>query len=328
MSIEAEDTPIETPEDQAAVWIVRQDGEPLSDADQSAFEAWLAVPEHRREFDRQHAVWQRYRGMAALRAEPRERRHRRALRVDPDRNRMLRHPMRGRFVIPAIAASLALAILGYVEDWPTRLRADYSTGVGERRSVLLADGSTVKMAASSALTFDQSGGHRTAILLAGAAQFEVAPDRLHPFRVETPAGRVTALGTVFSVSDYGGSGEVVVTQHSVAVQTARGARAIVHEGESTTFTPKRVTRPARTDVRAATAWTRGKLIVFDRPLGEVVAIIGRERRGYWTVRGNAAGLRVNGVYDLDHPLEALAALEKTLGLRSLRISDRLIVVSR
>ncbi|AXB79067.1 FecR family protein [Novosphingobium sp. P6W] len=324
MSVEDEDARIETLEDQAADWIVRQDSAPLGDADGAAFAAWLAVPEHRREFDRQNTVWQRYRRMAAIpvRVEQPARRH------GSGRWRIAHGPIRRRAAIPAIAASLALILLGYAEDWPARLRADYSTGIGERRSVTLADGSVVRMDAGSALTFDRSGTHRTVRLLAGAAQFEVATDRRHPFVVETPEGSVTALGTIFSVREQEERPKVVVLQHSVAIRTSGGARAILREGEATSFTAQRVERPAHIDVRAATAWTRGKLIVFDRPLGEVVWTIGRERRGYWTVRGDAAKLRVNGVYDLDRPLDAMDALETTLGLRSIRISDRLIVVSR
>ncbi|WP_313441448.1 FecR domain-containing protein [Novosphingobium sp.] len=324
MSVEDEDARLETAEDQAADWIVRQDGEALDEADQAAFAAWLAVPEHRREFDRQNAVWQRYRRMASLPVRIEQSEHRRGRR----RWRAAFTPIRRRVSIPAIAASLALIAVGYAEDWPTRLRADYSTGIGERRIVTLADGSVVRMDAGTALSFDRSDTQRTVRLLAGAAQFQVAPDRRHPFLVETREGSVTALGTVFSVREREDGPEVAVLQHSVAIRTSAGANAIVHEGESTSFTAQRVERPAHTDVQAATAWTRGKLIVFHRPLSEVVATIARERRGYWTVRGDAANLRVNGVYNLDRPLDALDALEKSLGLRSMRISDRLIVLSR
>lgn len=325
MAIEDDaDAPIGTVEEQAADWIVRQDGTVLPPAAQADFSAWIAVPEHRREFVRQNAVWQRYRRMASLRvaAETLSRTSR------TSRWRSVRGALRHRAAVPAIAAALVLALVGFVEDWPTRLRADYATGIGERRSVALPDGSVAILAGSSALAFECSGGARIATLLGGTAQFTVAPDPRHPFRVETAEGSVTALGTVFSVREVKGNPEVAVIEHSVAIRTSSGASAVVHEGESTSFTEKGIARPLRSDVLAATAWTRGKLIVFDRPLGEVVAIIGRQRRGYWTVRGDAARLRVNGVYDLDHPLEALAALEKTLDLRSVRISDRFIVISR
>jgi len=325
MSIEDDgDAPIGTAEEQAADWIVRQDGTALGEVEQAAFAAWIAVPEHRREYDRQYAVWQRYRRMTSL--PIREEEAGRPPRTS--RWRPMRSAIGVRFAVPAVAAVLAVAIIGSAEDWPTRLRADYSTGIGERRSVRLADGSVAILGAGSALSFDGSGEARVVTLLGGEAQFEVARDPRRPFRVETAEGSVTALGTVFTVAEHGGSPEVAVLEHSVAVRTSGGAKAVVREGESTRFTAQAVERPVRSDVQAAAAWTRGKLIVSDRPLGEVVAIIGRQRRGYWTVRGDAAKLRVIGGYDLDHPLDALDALEKTLGLRSIRISNRFIVVTR
>ena len=337
MSIEdGADGPIETPEEQAADWIVRQDGAVLEAAEQAAFTAWLAVPEHRAEFDRQHAVWQRYRRLASLpEEEPGSRVLRRAGRRTSAWH-LVRTAIGRRSAIAAIApvfapvfaTVLALVMIGMAEDWPNRLRADYATGIGERRQITLSDGSTVTLAPRSALAFDQAHGERIANLLAGTAQFRVAPDPRHPFRVKTAQGSVTALGTVFTVGEAVGGPQVGVLEHSVAIVTASGARAVVREGESTRFTADKVARPIRSDVYSAAAWTRGKLIVFNRPLGEVVAIIGQQRRGYWTVRGEAANLRVNGVYDLDRPLDALAALEKTLGLRSLRISNRFIVISR
>ncbi|PNU02160.1 FecR family protein [Novosphingobium guangzhouense] len=329
MSIEDDaDAPLETPEEQAADWVVRQDGSALDEAGQAAFAAWLAVPGHRAEFDRQHAVWQRYRRLASLpEEEPGGRIFHRPARRTPAW-RFARVMTGHRIAIPAIAAACVLAMVGAAEDWPTRLRADYATGVGERRNVTLPDGSTVTLAASSAIAFDQAHGERTASLLAGAAQFQVAPDPHHPFRVKTAQGRVTALGTVFTVREDAGGPQVAVLEHCVAILTASGEKAVVHEGESTRFTAAGIAPPVRSDVQTAAAWTRGKLIVFDRPLGEVVGIIGQQRRGYWTVTGDAANLRVNGVYDLDHPLDALAALEKTLGLRSFRISNRFVVISR
>lgn len=324
MAAEEADDPFETVEEQAADWVVRQDGAGLSEEEQSLFEDWLTHPEHQAAYDRHRAVWMRYRRIGL--SIPDER----AIYV-PRRGRRGQMPSRNmsrRIAFAAIAASLAVAVIGHVEQWPTRLRADYMTGVGERRSFTLADGSIVKLDARSAISFDQSDGLRVARLLEGAAAFQVAPDRAHPFMVETEAGRVTALGTAFTVREGMDAAELVVTQHSVGVLTARGDKAVVHEGEGTTFMHDRVATPGAVDVAAATAWTRGKLFVFDRPLGEVVARLAQERRVYWSVRGDAASIRVNGVYDLNDPRKAIDMLQKTLKLRAFRLSDRLIILSR
>lgn len=324
MSIEDDHDPIETTDEQAADWIVRQDGEGLSREEQALFDRWIEEPMHRAAYDRHNAVWGRYQNvgatMAVRQSQPAPRRSRRKY----DRHR----PVSRRIAVSAIAACLALVVIGHVESWPMRLRADFATGIGERRTVKLADGSTVRLDARSAIAFAQTGGRRVVRLLEGSAAFDVAPDRAHPFTVKTGSGSVTALGTAFAVRREEGAAQLVVTQHSVSVLTAEGQKAIVHEGEGTDFWPDRVATPRPMDVAAATGWTRGKLFVFDRPLGEVVARIAQERRVYWTVRGDIASIRVNGVYDLDEPGKAMDMLQRTLKLRAFRLSDRLIILSR
>lgn len=323
MSSEEDEYPIDTVEGQAAGWVVRQDSEGLSASEQRAFEAWIADPAHRAAYERHRSVWERYRQSGA-RLPVSSRRHpqRRLPGSTASRRRIPR-----KLAASAIAASLALIVVGHVENWPTRLRADHATSAGERRTVTLADGSIMQLDGRSAITFDLAKDRRTLRLLEGTAFFTVAPDRTRPFTVATDAGSVTALGTAFAIRRRDGTAELVVTEHSVRVRTGQGRTAIVQEGEGVRFTADGVSSPERADVAAATAWTRGKLIVFDRPLGEVVAEIGRQRRVYWTVRGAAAAIRVNGVYDLDHPIAALDTLEKTLNLSSFRLSDRFIVLS-
>lgn len=207
-----------------------------------------------------------------------------------------------------------------------RLRADYVTGIGERRTVALTDGSVVRLDSGSAIAVDYTGSRRGLRLLAGAAMFEVAPDRARPFTVEAEGGSVTALGTAFAIREEGGRATVTVTRHSVRV-TGDGRAAVVGEGQRADFGTRTLRGPlaAQGD---ATAWTRGRLVVVDRPLGEVVARIGGYRRGYVAVAGSAAAIRVSGVYDLDHPLAAIDGIQASHGLSSLRLSDRLIILRR
>lgn len=327
MSTDQGDNPADTIDQQAADWIVRQDGDDLDAVEQHDLDIWLAVPEHRAAYERHRVVWQRYQkaGLATVAREaglPPHARHRRRRHLVS-----LRRVPKG-LAATAVAASIALVAVGVFEDWPVRLRADAMTGPGERRSERLADGSIALLDASSAISFNASGGRRVVRLLKGAAAFQVAPDRAHPFTVETEAGGVTALGTAFSVRQEGDAVALVVTEHSVRVETAEGRSATVAQGQGTRFTANALPAPAPVDLRVATAWTQGKMVVFNRPLGEVVAAIGRQRLGYWTVRGDAAALRVNGVYDLDNPVAALETLESTMKLNAFRISDRFIILSR
>lgn len=307
---------------EAAAWVVRRDGGLLSPADAARFERWQRDPRHRAALERLESLWGGLDAPVAAPLPP----LRKAGRV-PARAHAPRPKARSRKIAgAAIAASLALVMGGHFGDWGLRLRADHSTGAGERRTVELADGSTVTLDSRSAVSVDFEPGARKVRLLAGAALFQVAPDAARPFSVLAEGGSVTALGTAFAVREGDGLAHVTVTEHSVRVR-GRGGAVVVGEGQRADFSGTRLQGPVPAD-KGATAWARGRLVVADRPLGEVVAEIARYRRGFITVSGPAAALRVSGVYDLDRPVAAIDSIEKSLGLSSFRLGDRLIVLRR
>ncbi|QDK35219.1 FecR family protein [Sphingomonas sp. IC081] len=309
----------------AADWIVRRDAGPLPAEDERAFQDWLAEPAHRRAFEQLAALW----GLMDAEPAPSLAPLPAVRRTMPRRPRVPAAPRAAgtrRWTSAAVAASIVLAAFGALGDWPARLRADFATGVGERRVVTLEDGSRVTLGSSSAIAHDFSGNARTVTLLEGSAFFEVAPDRRHPFTVEAAGGSATALGTAFAVRERDGSAELVVTQHRVRVR-AGGQSGVVDEGQRVDFGAQAL-GPVEAAGNGATAWTQGRLVAVNRPLGEVVAEIARHRHGYLSVVGAAAQLKVSGVYDLDHPLAAVDSIERSLKLRSFRLSDRLIVLHR
>lgn len=312
--------------EEAAKWIVRRDAGALTAEEAQAFEAWLATPAHREAFGRLDSLWHFLDDVPQHTAEtalPPIRRFamRRSAKVQPKSTTKAR-----RWTASAIAASLALAMLGAMESWPTAWRADYATGVGERRMVTLEDGSTVMLDGSSAIALDFSERTRKVRLLQGSALFKVSANPARPFTVEAAGGSATALGTAFAVRAADGLAELVVTQHRV--QAVGGGRsAVVGEGQRVDFGANALSsvEPAGA---GETAWTRGRLVVVNRPLGEVIAEIARHRHGYLAVSGSASDLKVSGVYDLDHPLAAIDSIERSLGLRSIRLSNRIIVLHR
>jgi transmembrane sensor len=311
--------------EEATRWIVRRDGGPLPAEEAARFNDWLRDPRHQAALDRLESIWSSFDAESELAPPPalpplRGPTPRRA--AGPAGKRQRRRAIVGT----AIAASLMIALLGGIGDWPLRLRADHVTAVGERRTVYLADGSTVELDSRSAIAVDLSEKRRRIRLLAGAALFQVSPDPARPFTVIAEGGSVTALGTAFQVREEGGAARVTVTEHKVRVE-GNGRAAVVGEGQRADFGKSLLQGPLPAD-SAATAWTRGRLVVANRPLAEVVAEIARYRRGFVTVSGPAAALRVSGVYDLDHPLAAIDGIEKSLGLTSIRLSNRVIVLRR
>lgn len=309
----------------AAEWIVRRDGGPLPAEDEAAFALWLAEPAHREALSRLEDIWGMLDEQPATAAElppqsaPRSRSRWRQSAAGHRRRWM-------GVTASAVAASLALIMIADVQDWPMRLRADYRTDVGERRTARLPDGSTVELDSRSAVALHFSHERREVELLGGTVLFTAAVDRQRPFVVTTNGGSVTALGTAFMVRRKDKGAEVTVTLHRVRVDVAEHAITL-GEGQAANYDEDALHGPFPAD-RASTAWTRGRLVVSGRPLSEVVEEISRYRRGYITVTGPASALRVSGVYDLDQPLAAIESIERSLGLTSFRLTDRFIILKR
>ncbi len=74
-----------------------------------------------------------------------------------------------------------------------------STTDGERKQVMLADGSRVTLGAKTEIAVQYSDCRRTILLNSGEALFDVAHDPKCPLMVIAGGGAITAMGTEFSV---------------------------------------------------------------------------------------------------------------------------------
>lgn len=308
--------------DAAAAWFARRDVGGFSTKDEAAFEAWLSAdPTHERAWAALNGLWGR------LEATPRDSQDN--LRASVERWQVGRS-RRKRIVQGSVAACLLAVVTFQGGNLAIRLQADAITSTGERRNIRLEDGSVLHLNSGTAVAIDYSSAQRRIRLLTGEVAFEVAsaPDR--PFVVETLGGSATALGTRYIVRQEAAQAQVTVTEHSVAVRSAPGQKArVVHEGQSVRFGAAGLSRPVATDTWAATGWMRGKLVFENRPLGEVVAEIGRYHPGMIRVIDDAAARkRISGVFPLDDPVAAIDDIERSFGLRSIRLTDRLILIRK
>jgi transmembrane sensor len=304
------DTP-DDPQDIAVDWVLREREGRLSRREQAELDAWLAA-------DPAHAA--AYREAGALSAELS------GLKL-PRRARQPRAAGKRRFAAAAGGAVAAMALALVLGDLSLYLASDYRTGAGETRRVTLEDGSRVELGAGSAIALHFEPERRRVALLGGEAWFDVAPDAARPFVVEAAEGSVTALGTPFDVALDRAGARVTVTEHRVSV--ASGGKVVVaEEGEETSFARGAgAGAPAAANVAKRTAWRRGKLIVEDEALGDVLAMLGRYHRGHvYCSRRDICARRVTGVYLTDDPQQALADIETALGLSAYRLSNYLIVL--
>lgn len=205
--------------------------------------------------------------------------------------------------------------------WESAL-ASHRTGAGERSSLRLSDGSGVMLNTSTALDVDLSPSLRLLTLHHGEILVQTAADPAgRPFVVQTPQGRVRALGTRFMVRSDGQSAQVAVIEHAVVVSPslAPDSTARVQAGQRISFTETHlgVVGPTAKD---AEAWSRGQLVIRDWSLGTFIEELARYRVGYLGCAPSVATLRISGAFLLDDIELVLDNLSGTLPVRVRRFT--------
>lgn len=300
-------------------------------ADRAACARWrLEDPAHAAAYAEVERVF-RLAGQAG--DDPRLRAAARAARERSERRRRRGGIRRGALSL-ASAAVVVLALgIGWRTWNPAQPEQHHATVVGERRTLMLDDGSTVLLDTDSALTVRYSRLRREVVLERGQAQFSVAPQPKRPFLVHADRGSVRAVGTEFQVRRRAGGVEVMLMKGEVEVSAtdAGGARrvAMLAPGEQLDFDAGNRWDRRTFDPETAKGWTEGQLVFRGRPLAEVAEEINR----YNTVKirlGQPAlkELRISGQFYSNDPASLVQALELGWSLQAERPSDDEIVLRR
>ncbi|MGB3431288.1 FecR domain-containing protein [Achromobacter sp.] len=291
----------------AAEWYaVLQDTEAGS-RQHAAWQCWLDVrPEHRRAWAHVMAVSRRF---ALLRNDGEREAAEKAVQVasrrPPSRRRAVGHVLAlGGVGILAWLAWRRTPLPAVVTAW----RSDYATGIGEQRSIVLADDTRVWLNTRSAINVDFNEDHRLLTLANGEILIETGHDTRRPFFVATRYGRVQALGTRFTVRQTDDDVLLAVYDGQVGIQTLAGRNALVQAGEQRRYTADDISTAAPADP-AREAWSRGVILAENLSLADLIAELGRYHVGHVGVDPRIAGLRVVGRYpanDLDRTLAMVA----------------------
>jgi len=199
-----------------------------------------------------------------------------------------------------------------------RWGADYSTRVGERRTVMLADGTQLQLNTNSAVDVSFTNSQRVIKLLQGeifikTGADEGSPDGRRSFWVHTAQARLQALGTAFAVRQEDKRTRLLVEQSRVLIHhTAQ--QQLVAAGEEYTISAEG-SRKLQQNEMDASAWTRGQLVARSLPLRELLTELARYQRGWISCSPQIAGLKVSGVFQLDDIDLALDALGESMPVR-------------
>jgi len=253
-----------TPDDQAleaaSHWVaVLKRGEPGA-RDRRALKAWLAKDAaNAAALDLMLEVWDNL--------EPLRRRADGMVRTQAKPYRRPKPPA----VIWAPVSGLAVAGLAAVLLLPPTPVQTYTTGLGEMKSIALADHSTVWLNTNSRLSVALSPFGRKLTLERGEGEFKVAHEAWRPFIVSTSNASVRATGTDFSVRADADGSRVVLVQGRVTVSRRDdGQVADLHAGTVLVAPVSGAFRLSKADPDADLAWRRGQLVFYEQPIADVV----------------------------------------------------------
>lgn len=313
----------------AAFWSVRLANVP-SDADLAAFEAWIAEnPLHLQIFTQaeetlsligDHSAGPE---LLAMRRDALERarqghRQRWLGGVTLDRRQM------------AVAAAGLVALPAGLTWWLMRKPAGemLTTGVGEQRTVTLADGTRVTMDAMSQVRVDYSRELRLLELMSGRAFFAVAKDVNRPLRVRAGSRAVTALGTAFSVEREAKGMLVTLVEGRVAVTDPR-ANAPIEMIPQQALHLSDQAAPVLTsniDSGRALAWRDGQVVFDDVDLAAAVARMNTYSRLPIVIdEAKLGNLRISGVFTAGDSVSFAEAMQAYFDLKVSR-SDKAITL--
>ncbi len=267
--------PLPSPEldDVAAAWLLSMNGPTRDENMERGFARWLKEdPMHAVAFrevsrDYQHIGDHKHDAYIAVGAKP---------RTEPST------ATKKRRLVPPFAVAAALAAIT-VGGWLYFSGLDdvTTTGVGEQRSILLADGTKAYLNTSSRIVVQYDESRRQIRLDSGEVLFEVAKDIGRPFVVLVGDRRVTAIGTAFLVRQDAERLAVTLVEGKVSISSPQvaheqGAAAVLSPGERLTFQARKSSsRLDHPPVQKLLAWQQGRVSIDDMRLVDAIAEMNR-----------------------------------------------------
>ncbi|MCW5760305.1 MAG: FecR domain-containing protein, partial [Phenylobacterium sp.] len=225
------------------------------------------------------------------------------------------------FGAAAAAAALAVVIAPGLTGPATET---YATAKGERRTVELADGSTIDLNGGTRLSVTLARDGRYVTLSEGQAVFDVAHAARRPFYVAAGDRTVRVVGTQFDVRRLAGKVSVTVARGAVEVRPAAGAAGKayrLHPGQRLDHQEGAPTAQVATAEPAEVlGWRTGRLVYRGQPLSEVVADLNQQFSTQIHIEDAAlAATPISGVLVLDSQdavIRRLALLVPVSAVRS------------
>jgi len=249
------------------------------------------------------------------------------------------------------AAAMVLVAIGAIMAY-VMTRNVYTTAVGEHRSILLPDGSTIDLNGRSSVRVRLDASTRAVDLTEGEALFRVAEDKSRPFVVSANDTRVRAVGTEFAVNRRERQLLVTVVDGTVAVSaptlsgkqhpvprkpgsaalSPQGNEILLDAGQQLALSLSGGAVPPQlraVDVDDAIAWTRRRLVFDSTPIEDVVAEFNRHSPRALVIQGSGLqDFHISGAFSSTDVEPFLRFLRAQPGVEVIEEQEKIIIVHR
>ncbi len=314
---------------EAIEWFAVMGSDKLTLGDKNRFHSWLQQPEHRQAYERINTQWRNlgdFAHSAVLEDTVNETRLRTMTKSDK------KHESKRRWFYPltAVAATLMIGIWATLQWYPAG--AVHQTGIGEQKTVMLEDGSTLILNTNTLLRVEFRFSECNIYLERGEANFAVAHNKQRPFTVFAGGGIVKATGTNFDVRLFNPS-KVVVTLMEGGVEVVEKDNSVtlagvrLEPGQQVTYGSSGISAVKSVNLEETSAWQQRKLIFRDRPLVEAVEEVNRYTQQKVEIGDDALKeLRVSGIFRAGSSDTLIQALQQYFSIRVVRSKSGNVVL--
>lgn len=310
-------------ETEATRQLRRQYYEAWTAEDQVRLSEWLAEsPSHKAAYWRLKAAWDQTERLAALRT---------GLFRRPATRKAGAFPIVAKsvFAVAAIAAVVAT-----VTVWGGSGGQLYTTGVGGRTTIRLADGSELDLGTDTEIRTHFDASRRAVDVLKGEVFFQITHNEAQPFVVTVGNHRVVDIGTEFLVRKSAERVQVSLIQGEAKLETSdmwSPSRAVtLHPGDVALATASSfdVNRKTTRELSDELGWRRGVLVFHNTRLGDAVAEFNRYNDVKMIVTDpRTAGLTINGTFRTNGFEQFARVTRDVFGLRIQRRADQIVLAN-
>jgi transmembrane sensor len=238
----------------------------------------------------------------------------------------------------AVAALLVIGVLGVAGTYFYLMSPTvYSTAVGERRTVALADGSRIALDSDTRVEVRFARYARNLTLDRGRARFDVAHDVTRPFSVLAGSETVVAVGTTFDVERI--NDKVLVTlihgrilvkgplNNSSAIAQKRVRPPVsLQAGQELVIANNLAPAIRPANLQIANSWETGRLVFNGDTLADAVARMNRYSDQPIQVDPAIAGIRIVGSFTAGDISTFVSALTSYFPVQANTTADNAILL--